>query len=348
MSGDSSEEKTLPASPKKLRDARRRGEVPRSRDMVVAGSALAVILYLAVALPSIIERFEDMFADFSRLVPLPFRQALGIGWGVTVDGMTLILLPLLGAAAAGAIFGGLLATKGPVLSMTPIAPRFDRINPAAGLKRMFRLSQLVELLKSALKIVVILAVFLLVMAYLADSLVSAPACGLRCLTGVSAALFGMLAAAIIVVYLASALFDMPLQARLFQRDMRMSMTEQRRERKDVEGDPHVESALKERRQESGSGVTGVRFASLLITDESGNCVGLRYVAGETPAPVIVCRAGGHPATALVTQARARNIRVMHQPFLCAELMERGTPIGEFVPEDLFGESARVLMAAGII
>lgn len=350
MSQDSSEERKLPASPRKLRQARRKGQVARSRDAVMAAAVAAALLFLALSLPATVRRFDALLGAAGDTAAGPFDAALDRVWPLVVVAMGETLLPLLLVIIAAVVVAGVLVLRGPVLSFEPVAPRFERINPAQGFKRLFRLAQLVELVKSLVKTALLIALFLASTAVLAPSLVQAPRCGPGCLFDVAVALFATLAVGVAAIFALAALADVPLQRQLFLREMRMTRTEQRRERRDVEGDPQIVRARQQRREDlvSTAAALGVGNASLLLIDPAGGCVGLRYVSGETPAPVIVCQAEGAAASSMITQARLLGIASLLEPELCRALLAHKLPRGSFVPEELFRPAAAALLRAAVI
>jgi type III secretion protein U len=350
MSQDSNEERKLPASPRKLRQARRKGQVARSRDAVMAAAVAAALLFLALSLPATVRRFDALLRIVGEAAPGPFEVALDRVWPLVIVAMAETLLPLLLVVTAAAAVAGVLVLRGPVLSFEPVMPRFERINPAQGMKRLFRLAQLVELLKSLTKTALLIALFLATAAFLAQSLAQAPRCGTGCLFNVAVVLFAVLAAGVVAVFALAAVADVPLQRQLFLREMRMTRTEQRRERRDVEGDPQIVAARRQRRGDivSSASALGVGNASLLVIDPAGGCVGLRYISGETPAPVVVCRAEGAAAPSMITQARLLGIASQMEPELCRALLARKLPLGSFVPEELFRPAAAALLRAAVI
>lgn len=350
MSDDSAEERPLPASSRKLQQARRKGQVARSRDAVMAAAVAASLLYLAAFLPIVAAHFEAVLNAVGRDAAAPFDVALSRVWPLVVSAVLETVLPLLLVIAVAVVLMGILSLRGLVVSIDPIVPRFDRINPAKGFKRLFRLAQLVELLKSLVKTAVLVALFLSEVWVVAGSLFRAPACGASCVVEVGNVLFAVLAAGVAAVFIVSAVVDLPLQQRLFRREMRMSHSEQKRERKDIEGDPQVRSVRRQRRADmlSDTDLRGLGNASMLLVDPAGACVGLRYVSGETPAPVVVCRAEGTAASDMVTQARQQGIPTEVEPELCQTLMAEATTLGSFVPEQRFRAVAAALLRAGVI
>jgi type III secretion protein U len=157
-----------------------------------------------------------------------------------------------------------------------------------------------------------------------------------------------LAAIAAVTFLAIGLFDVLIQRQLFLRDMRMTRTENKRERKELEGDPLIR---RERRRHRVLQVTGgmvnVGISRAVIAIMHGNrVVGIRYRMGETPVPFVVCRADGEAGVAMLAELRERGIPIVDDADFVAALAARHRP-GDMVEADLFSAVARALVGAGI-
>src|SRR5438105_2403014 len=152
---DQSEEKTLPASDKKLRDARRKGQVPHSKDMVSALTFVAAMSYVLLGWAEIDDRLRQLLDLVATAAARPFTNVAAPALALAIDILLRSSL-LLGAAVVTAAFiGGIAATSGPVLAFEPLQPKLERINPAEGLKRLFSVKGLVEFLKTLVKLLIL-------------------------------------------------------------------------------------------------------------------------------------------------------------------------------------------------
>ncbi len=343
------EEQTLPATPKKLREARRKGQTAHSRDMVTATLTLAGLLYLWLGWDRHVARLRQLLSPPDELYRLPFDQALGPLLGQVLELAVLVVAPLLALLLLVSVVTNIAVTGGPVLAIDPVLPKAERLNPASGLKRIFSLKNLIEVLKSLLKVSLIVACAIGLGLLGLKALIQGPSCGLGCIGTAFGSLVQPLLIAIILVFLLFALFDLGVQRWLFRREMRMTKTEFRRERRDLEGDPAIRQVRRRRRRElvdTGGVPLGLAHASLLLVDRTDNAVGLRYVRGETPVPVVVCKGRADRAFALIGEARQLRIAVLEEPAL-AEALMRGGGLGEFVPQGLFHQVAAALIRAGV-
>jgi type III secretion protein U len=341
---DETEQKSLPASQKKLRDARRKGQVPHSRDLVTGFALTCMFLYLLFAGPALADRLVALVGVTSRLADRQFAEAAGRAVALALDVLLLTSLPLAAVVLVADLVSGIASTFGPVFSFELVKPQLDHINPAQGLKRIFSANNAVEFAKAALKVMILVTAFVLIMRSAIEPLFETPACGERCVVTAALQTIKPLAATAIVAFLAIGLFDLLVQRRLFLREMQMTRTEAKREVKDLEGDPLIRGERRRVRQDvAGRNVrVGMRHAIVAVM-HGDVVVGLRFQPGETPAPAVVCKGTGEAGAAMLAEARQRGIAVVDNAALAAALAARHK-VGDFIASDLFGMVAEVLVA----
>lgn len=345
---DESEEKSLPASQKKLRDARRKGQVSHSRDLTSGFTLTLMLIYLWLAWPLLGDRVIELLNVISASVALPFAQAAGQAVRLSLEVLLLVSLPLTAILVGGDLVAGMVGTLGPVFSFDPVKPKFERINPAEGLKRIFSIRNVVEFAKSAIKVAVLGTAFFLILRGAIQSLFEIPVCGVWCLTTAALEAAKPLAAAAAVVFMAVGIFDLLIQRQLFLRDMRMTRTENKRERKDLEGDPLIGQERRRRRmlQATGRLVRAGVSRAVVAVMHGNQVVGLRYRAGETSVPFVVCKADGAAGVAMLAELRERGIPIVDDAEFVAALATKHS-VGEMIGAELFAAAARVLVGAGI-
>jgi type III secretion protein U len=346
MSKDESEEKTLPASHKKLQDARRKGKVSTSKDLVSGFTMLAAVLYLLYAWPTMRDRVIQLIDVVSTSTDRPFSEVLQRAVYGTVEVLVMTTAPLVVVVFAVGVMIGMLGTLGPVFSFENVKPEFDHINPMQGAKRIFSSRNLIEFVKSLAKVVVLTAAFWIVLRGFIPPLFQAPSCGESCLGPMVISTLQPLAITAVIAFVVIGVLDMPLQRRLFLREMRMTRTEQKREFKELEGDPLIKG---ERRRlwsmMAGQQVRkGVRHAVVVIAHED-RVVGLRYDREEAPVPLIVSKGRGRAGDEMLAEARRLGIPVVEDASMVDGLI--GHPIGDRIPQDLFSAVARLLVRFGI-
>lgn len=343
-----SEEKQLPATEKKLRDARRKGQVPQSRDLAAGFSIFAILLYLLFAWPGISDRFVALVETVTSRQNDAFADASTFALHEAYSTVFAIMVPVVGIAAAAVIIFGIFATGGPVFSFDPVKPRFEKINPAQGFKRIMSLRNVVEFAKSMIKVVLLTALLAAILLAWLQALFEAPGCGASCLRGTMIGVLSPLLIAVALAFVLIGIFDVPIQRALFRRDMRMTRTEFKRERRDLEGDPLIRQELRRQRREAVTRPVkrGIEHASLVLHD-GDRLTALRYVAGETPVPVIVAMGQGDEAATLLSQARRQGCPVAQDAAFIDAVFVKGR-VGRDLETDLFPLVAHHLVRLNLV
>ncbi len=343
MSGDSSEEKDLPASAKKLVEQRKKGKIAKGPDLLVAITTGALIGYVLLAAGSIATRLQDLMAAAARSLEMDFNH--GARMLLAEAQSTLIECGLSGLliAVAAAILGSMLINKGFLFSLEPVKPKLDKLNPVSGIKNLFKVNNLVEFAKSVVKALLFGGALVGVARGALRPLLELPVCGPRCIPAMLHAMLAPLFLAAVVFYLASGVVDMLIQKWLFMRDMRMTKTEAKRENKDTNGNPMVKGQQRRLRQESaGDGFRiGLAQATLMVC-AAEVVVGLRYVQGETPLPQVVCRAVGETSRQMAAAARARGLPAVWNASLAADL-SAGVMVGKVITAKFFNRVAQAIL-----
>lgn len=342
---DTSEEKSLPASAKKLRDARKKGQVSKSQDIVAAVAVSTSVFYIYFVAPQVNVYARELIDVTARI----YRQSFPELWPHIVDLALRILalttLPLVLIVCAVVLIASMAAMRGPVFALDPVKPNFDHVNPAKGFERIFSMKSVVEFGKALVKVTVLTVAIVIVFRVGMQPLFEAPRCGPTCIYGTFFSMLKPLVITTLVAFVVVGIFDIALQRWLFLREMRMTKTEFKREMKDIEGDPLIKRERNRRRREMASRIVkvGLRNATLLLGGPDGFAVGLRFVRGETPVPIVVCKGGPGQAKVLITEAILLGIPVIEEAELARGL--NACPIGDQLPDALFQPVADILVAA---
>jgi type III secretion protein U len=344
---EQSEQKTLPASAKKLRDARvKRGQVAHSKDLVAGISLLVTLGFLFLAWSSIRDRILQLLDAVTAATAQPFapasQRAIALSFEVLfTTGAALAVVILVTVVAAG-----MAASGGPVFSFELVSPKLEHINPVQGAKRIFSLRNLVEFAKGVVKVVSLTAAFWLIVRGFLQPLFLIPACGPTCVAPITFATLRTLAATAAIAFIVIGLIDVLIQRRLFLRDMRMTRTEYKREQKDLEGDPLIRGERRRlyRRLAATRVRIGLRHAVVAVA-HGDQIVGLRYRAGDTPVPLVVSKGRGELGRRMLGEARELGIPIIDDAALTAMLAERHA-VGDMIRREYFGPVAAVLVKAG--
>jgi len=335
-------DKTEPPTPKKLREAREKGQVAKSKDLV---QALLFIVIFAVLLGSNDSNMRTLGAlmvlpgDF---YVMPFTVAVREVGTSAINAGIAVLMPLLGAVMLTAIAGNMMQT-GVLLAFKALQPKLDKLNPGANLKNMVSVKNLLEFVKNVVKIL-ILAVILygVVKAGLRDLLLSAT-CGMGCVLGVGSKMLIQVLSYAAAVFLIIAAFDYFLQYTQHMKELRMSKDEIKREYKEMEGDPHIKSKRKQFHHELMQEDTRqrVRKSSVLVTNPTEIAVAIYYNAEETPLPMVLAKGEGTLARRMIAIAQEEGIPIM-QNIPLARSLHSEAPVDQYIPSSLIEPVAEVL------
>jgi len=340
----SSGEKTEEPTAKRLRDARRKGQVWRSKDLTSVG----VFLAGAAAVDLTARRgWVELRAMIEGAV-----QELGRSPGPTTDRLDLALLSALRTLAflslpvvlAAAVAGGLidfLQVRG-VFSVAPLTPRLDKLNPITGLKNLLGARAWVELGKSLLKVSAATAVAWAVLRQsMGDVSLLAREGPVQTLT-VLESVVSRVVLWVALVFLAAAGFDLWFQRRTFRKQLRMTKDEVRREHKETEGDGHVKARRRQLRMEMvfQAQVRAVRKADVLVTNPTHVAVALGYDAEHDTAPRVLAKGTDSVALRLRQEARDAGVPEVREVALARALLL--LEVDEEIPERLYDAVAEIL------
>jgi type III secretion protein U len=329
----SSEEKALPPSEKKLRDARKKGQVFKSKDFVSAMVTLAAVGLVAARAQPTSDAFAALIVSTGELLRQPpslALSALSLQIAATAEN---ILAPLLALLVMSAIVASVLVTRGLVLSLDPLTPNLQKLNPAKGLKNLVSVNGLIDIFKAILKMSVIVAIALHVIRGSLSALVELPFCGLQCSASVLGASLLSLVGGSVLVFLVFGLADVGLQRWLFIRNQRMSKTEMKNERKNTDGNPLIKNAHKRERKEASLLKAGMNQATFIVSGTKV-AVAMRYSAVDTKVPVAVAHAEADDVPGLMQSARQLRLPIVHDPATARALFEK-VQIGKTIPNELF-------------
>lgn len=346
---DSSEEKSQPATDKKLRDARQKGQVAKSQDLVSG----MVIMFCTLCISILLPQAQAQVTALLDMVALIYIEPFHSVWPRVLDTaeqlVLTITLPVVAVTVAVVVLTNIITMRGVVFSVEPIKPEFKRINPAEGFKRIFSMRSFVEFLKGLVKLMLLALAFYVVGRHALQALMESSRCGSGCIESTFFLVLKPLMFTVLAAFLLVGGVDVLMQRWLFGRDMKMTRSEQKRERKDVDGDPLIKSERQRQRREMQALATklGLARASLMIGTADSWVIGVRYVRGETPVPVVVCRAEPEEAAAMLAQAATLGIAHAMDPTLASEIARRAVP-GDPVPDTTFQAVADLLVAARLI
>jgi type III secretion protein U len=337
-------EKTEKATPKKLRDARKKGQVAKSQDFPSAFTfivSIATVIissgYLFQALASYIIsmfRLSSTNVDLQNRAGGIFSEAIQVIFNTSMPIMVL-------TACVGLLTNFLIV--GPMFSVEAMKPDIKRLNPVTNIKNLFKLKTLFELLKSIFKISGALILIYTVVWYSIPEIVSTAALPV---IGSAMVFSDFLIKVIIrvgIFFLIIAIFDLVFQKKNFAKEMKMEKFEVKQEFKDTEGDPQIKSKRRQTAQEIAyqEGPMSVKRAKAVITNPIHIAVAVEYNSQTEPAPKIVTMGKGTVADLIMKIAQENGIPIMRNVTLAQTLFEKGK-ISEYIPEDTYKAVAEIL------
>lgn len=343
-------EKTEPATAKKLDDARKEGQVARSQEINNAMGLVVLFLVLKVFISFIGERLMGMFQLIYNKIP-EFIDESGGGMSVflastiinnVMVNILLTLAPFLVIGFAMAILSNVLQIKWKVTTK-PMHPKFSKINPLSGFKRIFSKDSLFELLKSILKIVIVLYV-----AYTSIKdhqnelflLYDIPLLQVVLLVGTIVIDTGL---KIALVYIFIGILDFVYQKHKFKEDMKMTKQEVKDEYKNTEGNPEIKGRQRSKMREASQRrmMQSLPSADVVITNPTHYAVAIKYDAQKYSAPVVVAKGEDFLAQKIREVAKEHHIEIVENKPL-ARMLYANVDVGQEVPPELYQAVAEVL------
>lgn len=343
MSEESDLEKTEPASPRRLEQAREEGDVPRSREL--ASFALTAVSAggLWVMGGSIVRAASSFLArclEFHR-----YNYTSGQDQWNYVTGQFMPLAMTLGGLMLMLVIAALspLALTRGAISFKPLSPDISRLFKLQGLTRMFSLEGLMELPRLLIKLFLIAGVGWLLVRYYRGDLIELPqqdlGVAMRDTLHVAGVAFLCMAAVMMLV----AAVDVPLSLWQYARKHRMTKEEVRKEHRESEGDPHVKGRIRNLQRQAAQRrmMADVPKADVIVTNPTHYAVALRYSEKEGGAPRVLAKGADMVAAKIRELGTEHKIPILEAPPL-ARALYRHTEIGHQIPEALYAAVAEVL------
>lgn len=337
-------EKTEPATPRRREEARKKGQVAKSGEVGIAIMILVGFISIDLLGPLMWGRIQSMMRLFLQTLHEWDGTDLGLQ-SLFLSALTtggIVLVPIFGimfvfAFASQALQVGLKATG------ESIMPKFSRINPMEGFKRIFSKRAVVELIKSVFKISI---VGYMVYSQLKGAIPWLVGLGLTDLQQswmlVLEAVLN-LATKIGIVLLVVAAADYLYQRWEFEQSIRMSKQEIKEEMRQTEGDPMVRSKIRQKQRQMAASrmMAAVPTADVVVTNPTHYAVALRYSADNMQAPQVVAKGMGHVAAKIKEIASDNGVTILQKPEL-ARALYKTTEVGQEIPPDLYPAVAELL------
>jgi flagellar biosynthetic protein FlhB len=344
MADSDSGEKTEEPTAKKLSDARKKGQIARSKDLgtmfVLVGSAVAIMLVggmLTESLSIIMTRSFTLTRDEVMDIHALYNVLRGTVVHLIAPLIWIFIIIMFAAFVGNTMLGGM------SFSAEAMAPKLSKMSPLAGFKRMFGIKALVELVKSLLKFFVVFIVAYLLLSSLFEEILglSLEAIPLNFEHAVTMLQWMFLVLALSIGIIAA--IDAPYQTWDHTRQLKMTKQEIKDENKNTEGSPEIKGRIRRAQYEMSQRrmMQEVPNSDVVITNPTHYAVALKYDALEGGAPMLVAKGIDEMAIHIRTIAKENNVEIVTSPALARSLYYCAEANQE-IPEELFAAVAQVL------
>lgn len=338
------EEKTEKATPKKRRDQRKEGNVLQSKEIVTAASVLGIFTAMRLLAEFTMKNllsFSGIIYEMSGTYQVNAENVMSL----IVRMVTVIVItvaPICMIAMVLGIIPTVAQTRG-LFTMKAVRPKFSRLNPLEGIKKLFSMQAIIGILKGLIEVIIITVVVYNELEKRLPVILSMTEAGL--MQGLAYAALTIydvvMLICIVLVFVAAA--DFLFQWWQFEKKLKMSKQEVKDEYKQMEGDPQVKSKIKQRQQQMAQRrmMQDVPGADVVIRNPTHYAVALKYDQDKNRAPQVVAKGADFLARKIVEIAEANDIYCMEDPPLARALYAQ-VALGAEIPYELYDAVAEVL------
>ena len=345
MAEQQGQEKTEAPTEKKRRESREEGQVAFSRELPSAALLAGILLTLIATSPLILDAFREMTTQI--FLEMSKADELSIGSLYELSGEIFsTLLPAFAPFAAIIVLVGILASVlqvGVQITLKAIAPKFNKISPLTGLKRLFSTQSLADFLKSMAKLIIVGIVgyitYMDKITELNGLSVATPEAILEYNFTVVAEVSGKIVLALVAI----AIFDYLYQRWHHEKQLMMTKQEVKEETKQTEGDPQLKARIRQIQREMSNArmMQEVPKADALIVNPTHFSVAILYDRDVMEAPEVTAKGIDHMALRMRTVARENSVPILERPELARDLYAN-VEIGETIPERFYKAIAEIL------
>lgn len=343
-------EKTEEPTAKKLDDARKEGQVAKSKEIANAFGLLAMFLmvkiYVGTMGTNMIEYFGGVYNQIPEVIQMydgmvPIAAITTLLKGMVLE-LAIIVLPVFLVAFLVAFVCDVAQVKWKPTTK-PLKPKFSKLNPIKGFSRIFSKNSIVELIKSAAKLLII---GYMVYSYISgriDEIFLLYDIGLNQVIGLMGEIVADLGIRIAAVYMILAFVDYAYQKWKFKDDMKMTKQEVKDEYKNTEGDPQIKGKQKQRMREASMRrmMQQLPEADVVITNPTHYAVAIKYDPDKYDAPYVLAKGEDYLAQRIKEIAKENKIEIVENKPL-ARMLYANVDVGGLVPPELYQAVAEVL------
>jgi len=338
------QEKSHDPTSKRVIDARKKGQVPRSRELNTMAITLLGVGALMALGPSLADSLNRLFVEqfMLRRSDIFDTNAMLAHLVKAVGDALFMLVPFFLVMIVAAVLSSV-ALGGFNVSFEAMQPKLSKLDPIKGMKRIFSAKGLMELLKSLGKFVLVASATVALLRLWADDLLRLGDLSIEQSLGAGMEMVAWSSLILSSTLIVMALIDVPFQLWQYKRDLKMTQQEVRDELKETEGRPEVKSHIRQMQREMAQRrmMQEVPKADVIVTNPTHYAVALRYNPDETHAPVVVAKGKDLVAASIRDIADAHAIPRVEAPAL-ARAVYFNTDLGQQIPAALFLAVAQLL------
>lgn len=338
------EEKTEKATPKKRRDQRKEGNVLQSKEIVTAASVLGIFtamrLLAGFTLQNLLS-FSELIYEICGTFEVNAENVMSLSVRM-ITVIVITVLPICLIAMLLGIIPTVAQTRG-LFTMKAAMPKFSRLNPLEGIKKLFSLQSVVGILKGLIEVIIISVVVYDEVQSRLPTILRLMDAGLMQGLGYAALSIYDVVMLICIVLVFVAAADFLFQWWQFEKKLKMSKQEVKEEYKQMEGDPQVKSKIKQRQQQMAQRrmMQDVPGADVVIRNPTHFAVALKYDQDKNRAPQVVAKGADFLARKIVEIAEANDVYCIEDPPLARALYAQ-VDLGAEIPYELYDAVAEVL------
>lgn len=340
------EDKQFDATPRKLEQARKEGQVVKSKDFSTAVSLLILFSVIFGLAPFIWNQIVQVFTLLYEQIPNAHTEQIGYMYILTIaiKGAALIIGPILAIAWLVAVLTDFVQV-GPLVAIAPLMPKLDKLNPTKYFKNIMSIKTLFELFKNIVKVLILGYIGWAVYKDHIESILMLASVDNNFAVMIE---FGKLITEFIfkacIAFLIIAAADYGVTKWKFLKDQKMSFKEIKDEYKNSEGDPNVKAALRQRRMQmlQQGAMDAVPTADFVVTNPTHVACALKYVAEEMDSPMLIAKGTELIAKKIIGIAKEHNVPVIENPPVARALFKM-VDINQPIPPELYKAVAEILM-----
>lgn len=340
------EDKQFDATPRKLEQARKEGQVVKSKDFSTAVSLLILFSVIFGLAPFIWNQIVQVFTLLYEQIPNAHVDKIGYTYIliIAIKGAALIIGPILTVAWFVAVMADFIQV-GPLIATAPLMPKLDKLNPTKYFKNIMSIKTLFELFKNIVKVIILGYIGWMVYKDHIESILMLASVDNNFAVMIE---FGKLITEFIfkacIAFLVIAAADYGVTKWKFLKDQKMSFKEIKDEYKNSEGDPQVKAQLRQRRMQmlQQGAMDAVPTADFVVTNPTHFACALKYVAEEMDSPMLIAKGTELIAKKIINIAKEHNVPVIENPPVARALF-RMVDINQPIPPELYKAVAEILM-----